>query len=269
MKGFSWVHATIIGVLLFLIIAAVGWWRLSPKQKQIAQLSKEVEQLRVEASNEKLMQAERDREEARKFAAEARVRWMGLKKRFHVFSFIADDPSELFWKWLWEATVNYEPETRRFISRLARKCGVKLVSYTLPQLQVNLQPPQAPQNGFMPLGQFEITIEGDFQNILSFIELLPSGPRPIVVGMPRFEGISPRLVATIPATLLMICETEIERAALEGRPPPSVTAPTPPQPAPGPPSSVAGPPGPPPGPQGPPPRPQGPRPRGGVEAEEE
>jgi len=226
MKGFSWVYVSVAGMLLFLIIAAVGWWRLSPKQKEIAKLSKEVEQLRVEASDEKLKQAEREREEARKFAAVARARWMELKKRFHVFSFIGADQSELFWKWLEEAMVNYEPQTRMFIARLARECNVRLVNYTLPTLQVSLQPPQPPQNGFMVLGHLEITVEGSFANILKFIERLPSGPRPMVVEMPRFEGISPRITALIPVTLLMICETEIEKAALEGRPPPT----PPPQP---------------------------------------
>lgn len=266
MKGFSWVHVSIIGVLLFLIIAAVGWWRLSPKQKEIAQLSKDVEQLRVEASDEKLKQAEHEREEARKFAAEARMRWMALKKRFHVFSFIADDQSELFWRWFEEALVNYEPQVRMFIARLARECGVRLISYNLPTLQVGLQPPQAPQDGFMRLGQFDITVEGSFPNILKFIERLPNGPRPMVVMMPRFEGISPRLTVTIPVMLLMICETEIERAALEGRAPPP---PAQPQPAPGPAGApmigpggppVAGPGGPPAfGPGGPPmPGPKGP-----------
>lgn len=247
-------HVSIIGALLFLIIAAVGWWRLSPKQKEIAQLSKAVEQLRVEASDENLKQAEREREEARKFAAGARVRWMGLKKRFHVFSFITDDPSELFWKWLMEAAVNYEPQTRMFIARVARECGVKLISYALPTLQISLQPPQPPQNGFIVLGSFDITVEGDFTSILRFIERLPDGPRPMIIGMPRFEGVSPRLTAVIPVTLLMICETEVERAALEGRPPP----------APAPPAPQAGPgmqPGLGPGPQpGPPATPPGPHP---------
>ncbi|MFA4029455.1 MAG: hypothetical protein GDYSWBUE_000453 [Candidatus Fervidibacterota bacterium] len=280
MKGFSWVYASIIGVLLFLIIAAVGWWRLSPKQKEIAQLSKTVEQLRSEASDEKLKQAEREREEARKFAAEARIRWMALKKRFHVFSFIADDQSELFWKWFREAIVDYEPQTRMFIARLARECGVRLVNYNLPTLQVSLQPPPPPQNGFMALGQFDITVEGDFPSILKFIERLPSGPRPMVVMMPRFEGVSPRLTATIPVSLLMICETEVERAALEGRAPPPTAQPAPQpatQPMPGPPGPptlgppASGPPGPPtsgPPASGPPAmHPKGPAPGGEGEGE--